>query len=217
MPNNFLQVALITATTAFSLSAQVDRVPAGTEISVRTVEDIHARTPPDGRIYRGVVDRDVRDEEGRIVIPRGAGAELILRASSPREVLLDLESISVGGRRYTVNAEPESAVPNDERREGVGANSRTGKFVGGGAALGAIIGAIAGGGKGAAIGAAAGAGAGAAGQLATRGDHFEVPSESLLTFRLERPMIIGRPDDGYDRDGNHYHRYENPYRDERQH
>ena len=71
----------------------------------------------------------------------------------------------------------------------MGANKRTAKFAGGGAALGAIIGAIAGGGKGAAIGAATGAGAGAGTQIFTRGS-VKVPAESVLTFQLQAPLQL---------------------------
>jgi hypothetical protein len=89
--------------------------------------------------------------------------------------------------------------------KGIGANRRTGEFVGGGAVLGPIIGAIAGGGKGAAIGAAAGAAAGAGGQVITRGRTVRVPPESLLTFRIERGLTVGVPDNGYQRGRWHYH------------
>jgi hypothetical protein len=63
-------------------------------------------------------------------------------------------------------------------------------MVGGGALLGTLVGAIAGGRTGAAIGAAAGAVGGAAVQVITKGDRVVVPSESILTFRLERPIRI---------------------------
>lgn len=76
------------------------------------------------------------------------------------------------------------------RADGVGANKRTGKFVGGGAALGAIVGAIAGGGKGAAIVAVAGAGAGAGAQIITRGKEVHVPPETVLRFQLDRPLRL---------------------------
>ena len=76
---------------------------------------------------------------------------------------VDLESVTVNGRRYMVSAE----AYDKSRGSGLGKNKRTGEYVGGGAALGAIIGAIAGGGKGAAIGAAAGGGAGAGTQVLT--------------------------------------------------
>jgi hypothetical protein len=70
--------------------------------------------------------------------------------------VLDLQSISVGGKQYRVS----TTDLQQKGKQGFGANKRTATFTGGGAALGAIIGAIAGGGKGAAIGAGAGAGAG---------------------------------------------------------
>jgi hypothetical protein len=194
-------------TSAATLSAQSDTVRAGTEIAIRTSQSIDAKSPSDSRIYRGVVDRDVRSADGRVVIPSGSNAELILRDSNRDEVVLDLESIDVHGQRYVVSTEDESVQADSREKEGVGKNRRTGKYVGGGAVIGSIIGAIAGGGKGAAIGAAAGAGAGAAGQTVTRGGSVRLPAESLITFQLDRDLHVGGRDEGYDRDGNHYHRY----------
>jgi len=103
------------------------------------------------------------------------------------DITLDVDSISVAGRRYRVSTSDEEL---QNRRDGVGGNARTGKYVGGGAVLGAIIGAIAGGGKGAAIGAASGAGAGAATQIITRGREVHVPAESLFRFRLDTPLRL---------------------------
>jgi hypothetical protein len=188
------------------VTAQTDRVPAGTEIAVRINETIDAKSPSDSRIYTAVVDRDVKDNNGTVVVPRGSDAELILRDVSNSEVILDLESIDVNGRRYMVSTQSESVTAEGSRKEGIGANERTGKYVGGGALIGSIIGAIAGGGKGAAIGAATGAGAGAVGQTVTRGGTVRIPSESVLTFRLDRPLSVSSAHNGYDRDGRHYHR-----------
>jgi hypothetical protein len=187
--------------------AQTDRVPAGSEIVVRTNDAIDARHPSDGRIYTGVVDRDVTDRQGRVVIPRGSDAELIAREIDDREIVVDLESVNVNGRRYVVDAQEQSVTAEGaERKEGVGANERTGKYVGGGALIGSIIGAIAGGGKGAAIGAATGAGAGAVGQTVTRGGTVRLPSESMLTFRLDRALRMdSAADRGVQREGRHYH------------
>jgi hypothetical protein len=201
-----LRSAALLGALSLSLFAQVDRVPAGTEVVVRTNDAIDAKHPSDSRIYTAVVDRDVTDRSGRVVIPRGANAELIMRDSAENEIVVDLEAIEVNGQRYSVDSTSERiAGDGDERKEGVGANKRTGKYVGGGALLGSVIGAIAGGGKGAAIGAVAGAGAGAAGQTVTRGGSVRLPSESLLTFRLDRPLRVGAQDSGYTRDGYHYH------------
>ena len=79
------------------------------------------------------------------------------RRLGAHELSIDFDSVTVNGKRYSV----EATTIGKESRQGVGANERTGKFVGGGAILGTLLGAIAGGGKGAAIGALAGAGAGA--------------------------------------------------------
>jgi hypothetical protein len=106
--------------------------------------------------------------------------------------VLDLESITVNGERLSVVSTPER-VPAESGKEGVGANKRTGKYVGGGAVIGAIIGAVAGGGKGAAIGAATGAGAGAVGQTVTRGHKVRLPVESLISFRLDRELNVTAP------------------------
>ena len=185
--------------------AQSNTVPSGTAITVRTNETIDAKSSNDGRIYRGVVDQDVVDNPGRVVVPRGSDAELIVRNTSDKNRTLDLDSITVNGRRYVVSASDQSVAGSGSEKEGVGKNKRTGKYVGGGALAGTIIGAIAGGGKGAAIGAIAGAGAGAAGQTITKGGSVHVPAESLITFRLDRPLTIGGRDTGYDRNGQHYH------------
>ena len=75
-------------------------------------------------------------------------------------------------------------------KEGFGANKRTAEYTGGGAALGAIIGAIAGHGKGAAIGAGAGAGGGALTQILTKGGSIRVPAETVLNFKLDKPVQI---------------------------
>ncbi len=191
---------LAVATMAFS---QVRTIGSGTNITIRTNESIDAKKS-DGRVYSGVVDQDVMDANNNIAIPKGSNAELMVRKAENKELTLDLESVTVGGQRYTVTA-GESQLGSGEK-DGLGTNRRTAEHVGGGAALGAIIGAIAGGGKGAAIGAAVGAGAGAGAQVLTRGKSVKVPSESLLTFRLEQPLGVGAADSGFTRRGVHYHR-----------
>lgn len=204
-----LKLGIFTCSLALGVWAQSDRVSSGTEITVRTNDTIDAKSSNEGRIYTAVVDQDVMDRSGRVAIPRGSNAELIVRDTSNRDLVLDLESVNVNGRRYVVSTTDQPITADAARKDGLGANKRTGKYVGGGAVIGSIIGAIAGGGKGAAIGAATGAGAGAVGQTVTRGGEVRVPSESLLTFRLDRSLSIGGPDIGYNRDGYHYHRYDN--------
>jgi hypothetical protein len=67
-----------------------------------------------------------------------------------------------------------------------------------GVLVGSIIGTIAGGAPGAAIGAAAGAGAGAIVQkIMTRGNKVTLPPETQVTFRLDQPLNVGTPDNGF--------------------
>jgi hypothetical protein len=200
-----LSVTLI-CTFSFATGASAQRgavIDPGTTIHVRTIDNINTKDA-DGQVFPGVVDEDVMGRNGRIVIPRGSDVELVVRkVSNNNDVALDLDSIMVNGERYSVEADP--SVLESEGKEGLGANKRTGKYVGGGAVLGAIIGGIAGGGKGAAIGAGAGAAAGAGTQVLTRGKSVKVPAESLLTFRLTEPLRAGIVDNGYRRNGVHYH------------
>jgi hypothetical protein len=202
-----LVLGLVTSASAqtYNNGNRFDSIPAGTQIKVRTNQTIDIHDRADNRVYTGTVDQDVTGQNGAVMIPRGSNAELIVNNTGNNNLSVDLESITVNGRRYMVSAEAYDKA----RSTGIGKNKRTGEFLGGGAALGAIVGAIAGGGKGAAIGAAAGAGAGAGTQILTRGKAVRVPAESVLTFRLEQPFQLGTGnygrDNGYDRDGNHYH------------
>jgi len=177
---------------ATGLSAQTNgTIDAGTTVSVRTNEAITADSG--GEVFSGTVDRDVVNRNGTIAVPKGSDVELVVKDTGNNQVALDLGAITINGQRYSVQAD-ESVVDDSTRKEGVGANKRTGKYVGGGAVLGAIVGAIAGGGKGAAVGAGAGAAAGAGIQVLTRGQRVNVPAESLLTFRLQQPLQTGFSD-----------------------
>jgi hypothetical protein len=168
-------------------------IPAGSTLEVRNNSTIDSETAQPGQTYSAVIERAVIDTNGRVAIPRGANAMLVVRAANGQGTLqgrsdlaVDVASVDIQGRHYRL----ETSDFVERGKEGVGKNERTGKFVGGGAALGGIIGAIAGGGKGAAIGALSGAGAGTATQGLTRGKAVRIPSETLLTFRLEAPVRI---------------------------
>src|SRR5579872_3877038 len=74
----------------FSHSVCADPIPGGTRIDVRSDTTIDVRDA-DGRIFPAFVMHDVADYDGRIVIPRGAPAELIVRRFGPRDFAIDLE------------------------------------------------------------------------------------------------------------------------------
>ena len=183
------------------VNAQSGTVGAGETIPVRMSESVSA-SQADGRIFRGTVDRDVRDSDGRLAIPAGSAVELTARQASSDTLVLDLESVMVNGQRYGIAGSSEASGSD----QGLGQNKRTAKYVGGGAILGTILGAALGGGKGAAVGAVAGGAAGAGTQVATKGHSLSVPSGAVVSFRLDRAMSVGVADSGYTRNGAHYHR-----------
>jgi hypothetical protein len=167
-------------------------VPEGTALSVRTEETIDSAKAAEGQTFAAEVTKSVKDSAGDVVIPRGANAQIIIRSASKgghfhgaSDLVLDLNSVAVNGRMYQLDT-VDLAM---KGKDGVGANKRTAKFAGGGAAVGALIGVIAGGGKGAAIGAGSGAGAGVVGELVTKSS-VKVPVESVLTFKLEKPIQV---------------------------
>ena len=171
----------------------VRTIPAGTTIRVRNNEPISSETAQDGQTFSGVVEADILDSNGQVVVPKGSNATLVVRAAEGQgkvqgrsDLSVDLGAVTVNGKEYRLDTSDVAR----EGKEGVGMNKRTGIFAGGGAAFGGIIGALAGGGKGAAIGALSGAGAGTAAQAVTRGKAAVIRSETLLSFRLERPVHI---------------------------
>jgi hypothetical protein len=167
-------------------------IAAGTQISVRTDESINSENASEGRTFNATIAQDVLDNNGRVAIPRGSTASLVIRrvneggALSNGSFILDLDSVNMNGRTYLIASSDVKASD----ANGIGANRRTGEMVGGGAVLGTLLGAIAGGGKGAAIGAAAGAAAGGGVEVLTKGHSIRVPAETMLNFRLDRPLEL---------------------------
>ena len=175
-----------------NLPARMKQLPAGTEITVRCEETIDSKHAAPGQVFRAEVRVPVLDANGNIAIPQGSPAELQVVKDSgggvahASDLALAIAGVTVHGTTYDVI----SSDVYEQGREGMGANKRTAGFVGGGAALGTLMGAIFGGGKGALIGGLAGTGAGAATQVMTRGKAITVPAETVMTFRLEQPLVI---------------------------
>jgi hypothetical protein len=148
------------------------RVEPGTVIPVRVNESIDVERQ-DYRTYTGIVDRDVRGDNGRLAIPRGSTVELMVRVARDNDLILDLESVVVNGQRYAIRTD---ATRVESQRD----NSL----------VGAIVGAING--------------------VDYRGRAVRIPRDSVVTFRIQRPLDVGVEDRGIMRDGRHYHEW---YRD----
>jgi hypothetical protein len=167
-------------------------IPNGSDLSVRTNENIDSASSYEGQTYSATITEPVSDVAGNVAIPAGADAKLLIRKISAGgavhspELVLDLYSITIDKKQYKV----VSSDLEETNRKGLGANRRTAEFLGGGSALGALMGGIFGGGKGAGIGALAGAGGGFVSQVFTRGKEVRIPSESTLRFRLEKTLVL---------------------------
>ena len=176
-----------------SVNIQNDTIPSGTQLAIRTNEQITADSQSVGQTYQAEIAQDVVDQNGRVVIPKGSPARLTIANMSSgtlgvgnNQVALALQSVNINGRDYMLQTNTQTASGD----RGIGKNKRTAEMVGGGAVLGTVIGAIAGGAKGAVIGAIAGSAAGGGAQVLTRGKEVKVPAESVLTFRLDQPVQL---------------------------
>jgi hypothetical protein len=87
---------------------RVTRIDPGTVIVVRTSEGIESDRR-DNEIYRGIVDQEVRGEDGRLAILRGSPVELIVRTEPDNDLIIDLESVTSNGERYAIRTEPNRA------------------------------------------------------------------------------------------------------------
>lgn len=170
------RVLLAIAAVLLASSAWAQTLPKDSEIKVRTDTAIPAK-PAANTKYTASVSNDVTDSSGAVVIPRGSRAQLVA-VQNGNDTNLDLRSVTVNHRRYLLTTKDKSSAPG-----GLGANKRTAKYVGGGAAVGAVLGALLGGGKGAAIGALVG-GAGGAGAQVYTGRKKEIPPETELSYKL---------------------------------
>lgn len=169
-------------------TTSTNMIPAGTNVVILTNENIESSQI--GSTFDAIIARDITNQNGAVLVSRGAPAELVILSTddggavSTPEVELGLRSLTIDGVRQDLRA----STVTERGEEGLGANRRTAEIVGGGAALGTLIGAVTGGGEGAIIGAATGAAVGAAAQVYTRGDEVRVPAETTLSFRLEEPL-----------------------------
>jgi hypothetical protein len=88
----------------------LSRLEPGTTIQVRTTEDIDSDSI-DGRVYTGTIETDVLDNQGRLAIPAGATAELVVRRNPDNDLVLDLDSVTINDRRYGVDATRNGSAP----------------------------------------------------------------------------------------------------------
>jgi hypothetical protein len=165
---------------------QMTTVPAGTRLLVRLVDTIDAGRSRAGTLFTArlqgnmmvgntIVAPDGATVHGRIVQSSSAG-----RAAGRSSLELQLSDIMINGTAFPIMSSDYSV----QGSNALGSTARRGL---GGAGLGAAIGAISGNaGRGAAIG---GIGGGAS-SLISRGEQINLPSGTLLEFRLQQPAFL---------------------------
>ena len=164
-------------------------VPAGTRILIRTIDAIDSSTEKTGSRFNASLETNLQVDD-QVVAPRGAkvygrlaDASSAGRMSGSSKLTLELTDIVINGTAYPL-------VTSTYELKGKGEGKKTTRKIIGGTGLGAIIGGIAGGGTGAAIGAVAGAAGGTALAASKKGEQLQIPSESLLEFRLAQPASL---------------------------
>ena len=160
-------------------------VPSGTSMAIRLLDPIDSEKAQPGQTFRATLDAPLPsdgdlavpsgyDVKGHIVDVKSAG-----KFAGQSLLVLELDSISVGGRLYGIEADPY-------RRQGKNRTTNTAEKVGAGAVIGAIIGGIAGGGIGGGV------------QAAGKGQQINLPSETVLSFTLRSPLTVTLTDKGPD-------------------
>jgi hypothetical protein len=164
-------------------------VPAGTNIMVRMLDTIDSSKAQKGTRFTAVLETNL-SLNGTNIVPAGntvygrlAVAEQAGRATGSSNLQLELTDIVIDGTAYPIYTGAFEV-------KGSSSGKRSAKRLLGGAGLGAIIGGIAGN---AGMGAAIGATAGAVGSVAQKGQSIQVPSETLISFRLQQPASLPAP------------------------
>jgi hypothetical protein len=164
-------------------------VPAGTRISVRTIDDIDSTKNGVGYRFKASLEESLL-VDGNVVVPKGADIYGRLEGSKETGTFAGRSELKLELTGIVVNDKTVPLVTGEYEVSGRSKGKSTAKRAVGGAAIGSIIGALAGGGKGAAIGAGAGAGLGVGSEVLTKGDQLKIPSETLLDFTLEQSVTI---------------------------
>jgi hypothetical protein len=176
------------ATESANISSYVT-IPAGTTISVRTIDTIDSRTNHVGDRFEASLEQPLI-VDGNVVAAKGADVYGRLEESKETGTFTGRSDLKLALTGIVVDGKTVPIVTGDYELTGKSKGASTAKRTFGGAAIGGIIGAIAGGGQGAAIGAGTGAGVGAGSEIITKGDQVKIPSETLLDFTLQQNVTI---------------------------
>ena len=86
------------------VAGDLSEIPAGTSLEVRTLETIKSDSAVDGRTYQAEIAQDVVTGSGRVLIPKGSPARLVMISSKDSgkvmgaQVQFGLQTVQVNGR-----------------------------------------------------------------------------------------------------------------------
>jgi hypothetical protein len=169
--------------------AKTVTLAAGTVIPIRMTETLDSASTQSNSVFHGslqgdlVVDGMVVAKSGASVVGRVVTAKDATHFSGNSQLVIELTKLD------TVD-HPVDVVTDQYTKNGAGRGKNTALKTGGGAAVGAVLGGLFGGGKGAAIGAVTGGGAGAGVNAITRGQQVQIPTETLVSFKLQSPITV---------------------------
>lgn len=167
-------------------------VPAGTRILIRTVDPIDTNKQKTGYKFSATLETNLQADD-LVVAPRGSRVYGRLAQASSAGKMSGSSQLTLELTDILIDDSPYPLVTDTFELKGKGEGKKTAGKIFGGAGLGALIGGIAGGGTGAAIGVVSGAVGGTAIAASKKGEQLQVPSESLIEFRLMQPAVLPSP------------------------
>jgi hypothetical protein len=166
-------------------------LPAGTEVRATVGTEISSKTHKQGQTVAARVASDVRDAQGRVVIPAGSTVNLTITSIRESEnksdntgtLTLAASSVEINGTTHDLTGNVTGlATELRDRPTDVGDVAK----VGGGAAAGAVVGRVLGGGsKGAIIGGVIGGAVGAQRANETQDRDVILPAGSTVVVTLD--------------------------------
>ena len=168
---------------------------SGTAISAKFDAGLSSRTHKAGEKITGTVSSDVKDKNGRVVIPAGSKVHVTIAAIHESErksdktgkLVLTPTKVEISGRSYAISGSA-SALDRTlkDRKTNAGDLAKVGVGIGAGALLGTAV--TGGSTKGAVVGGVAGGAVGTQRAIQTQDRDVVVPAGSRLKVTLAAPF-----------------------------
>jgi hypothetical protein len=187
--------AKVTAKPAAKPAPRERVLASGTAIAAKFDAGISSRTHKAGQKLTGTVSADVKDKNGRVVIPAGSKVHVTIAAIHESErksdktgkLVLTPTKLEIAGRTYAISGSASALDRTlQDRKTNAGDLAKVGVGVGAGALLGTAV--SGGSTKGAVIGGVAGGAVGAQRAIETQDRDVVVPAGSRLRVTLGTPF-----------------------------